>query len=330
MGLTDEEQEFILKLQQPTVDEDYSEIQYSFEDKLLLIKSSVEEAKSQLLTVQGHLNSLEDASKSLKEKYLLHQHTFIELNNVLNWFDVIDELIVILRSGIPVEQAVNLNFDKMYKEVDQCYEYLLQHPDYKLSIEYLPTARIVITKALSLYSHAFNDVLDKVPFEIRGIASAQSNFDSFINQLKLYTTPLSDKQSDVEFRQILEDCIEAFSQHRNQSIRNFFINTSFDQESPVGCVTSFIQLIKSFLLKESILYEKIFKFNYISYNQMYSNLIQIGTKHVVEYIASSDPDLLLEIRLILNNELIASELDSKSKLVLLQGTGDLSNFLNKS
>ena len=330
MGLTQDEIDFLSKLQQPRAEETFSDIQYTFEDKLINIKSSVDEAKKQLLSVQDHLNALEDASKNLKEKYLQHQHTFIELNNVLNWFDVIDELIVILRSGTPVLSAINRNFDKMYKDVDDCHSYLLKHPDYKLSKEYLPTARVVISKALALYSLAFTESVNQISTDIKSIPNAQANLEGSLDQLVIYTAPLCAKSEDVEFRQLLEDCVENFVGHRGQSIRPLFTNVTLDQGSVLGCVESFIKLMKSFLFHESALFVRLFQFNYISYNQLYSNLIQAATKHVVEYIAPQDPDILLEIRLLLNSELIASELDNKSKLVLLEGVSDLSNFLNKS
>ena len=331
MGLTAEELEFITLLQQPNIEEEYSDIQYNFEDKLVNIKSSVIGAKQQLLTVQDHLNALEDASKQLKEQYLQHQHSFIELSNILNWFDVVDDLIVILRSGTPVLQAVNGHFNKMYSDVDKCHDYLLSHPDYKLTKEYLPTVRVVITKTLTMYSLAFTESINQISTEVKSIATAQSNFEEHLGQLQQYTIPLFNKKQDIEFRQIYEDTVEAFFHHRNQSIRQHFTNFEMDQASVIDAIANFTRLMKSFLRQEAQLFEKIFNYNFINYNQMYSSLIQTATKSIVEFVAINEhPDALLEIRLLLNSELIASELDNKSKLVLLEGVGDLSNYLNKN
>ena len=330
MSLTANEQAFLLKLQQSSTEQiASSSVLLSFDEKIDHIKRNVKEAKNQLLQVQDHLNALEKASKGLKETYLKHQHSFIELNGLINWFDILDELIVILRSGTPVLIAVDRVFDKMYTEVDQCHLYLLQHPEYKLSKEYLQTTRIVITKALTMYSFAFLEYLSTVPYEVISLETAQSNFKFATPELLRYIKPLSEKEEDVEFRQILEDCVEGFLGHRNTSLKPLFTNFTLDSTSSMKCVFGYTKQIKQFLLLESQLLESLFTKNYINYNQMYSTLIQIATKQVVEFLQKMDEESLLEIRLSINTEFIASELDSKAKLVLLDGCTDLLTQLNK-
>eukprot|EP00834_Sanchytrium_tribonematis_P000186 NODE_4_length_77007_cov_1.156642.p26 type:complete len:330 gc:universal NODE_4_length_77007_cov_1.156642:33050-34039(+) len=327
---TASENSFLAKLQQPAVEEVQNSVSYSFEDKITALRSTVKEAKLQLRSVQGHLNALEDASKQLKDKYLDHQHSYIELNNILNWFDILDELIIMLRSGTPLLQLVNHSFDHMFKEVDQCNIYLHNHPDYKLSAEYSQTTRTIITKALTLYSMTFGEYLQTIVKDVKSIPTAQSNFENHLESLCFYTKPFHDKLEDVEFRQIFEDAIDIFLEHRNASLRPLFVNLTLDKISQLNCVSDYSRTIKSFLVQETNLFVNIFGSNFISYSQLYTNLIQISTKHILEYIAESDDGALLEIRLLLNSELIASDLDSKAKLILLEGFSDLSNFLNKN